>query len=69
MEFFFQFIILGVVVIELLKLASSFDYLLDVFVEAEKFAGKDTKLVIIPNPLRIILSISPDKQQVVWEGK
>jgi hypothetical protein len=40
-----------------------------VFVETEKFAGKDTKLVIIPNPIRIVLNIGKDKQEVVWEGK
>ena len=39
-----------------------------VFVETEKFAGKDTKLVIVPNPLRIVLNVSGN-QQVVWEGK
>ncbi len=40
-----------------------------VFVETEKYAGKDTKLVILPNPVRIVLNISKDNQQVVWEGK
>ena len=40
-----------------------------VFVETEKYAGKDTKLVIIPNPIRIVLNIGKEKQQVVWEGK
>ena len=39
-----------------------------VFVETEKFPGKDTKLVILPNPLRIVLNISKENQQVVWEG-
>ena len=40
-----------------------------VFVETEKFPGKDTKLVILPNPLRIVLTVSKENQQVVWEGK
>ena len=36
-----------------------------VFVEVDTMPGKETKLVIIPNPLRIILN-TKDKQQVVW---
>ena len=40
-----------------------------VFVETEKYQGKDTKLVILPNPVRIVLNISKDNQLVVWEGK
>jgi hypothetical protein len=40
-----------------------------VFVETEKYPGLETKLVIIPNPIRIVLNISSDNQQVVWEGK
>ena len=37
-----------------------------VFVEADKFPGKDTKLVIVPNPPRVVLNIGADKQQTVW---
>ena len=37
-----------------------------VFVEMDDYPGKDTKLVIVPNPLRIVLNISADQQQVVW---
>ena len=33
------------------------------------YPGKDTKLVIVPNPVRIILNIGADKQQVVWTAK
>jgi hypothetical protein len=40
-----------------------------VFVETEKYAGKDTKLVILPNPVRIVLNIGKDKQVIVWQGK
>ena len=36
-----------------------------VFVEVDSMPGKETKLVILPNPLRIILN-TKDKQQVVW---
>jgi hypothetical protein len=39
-----------------------------VFVEVDSLPGKDTKLVIVPNPLRIVLNLK-DKQQVVWVGK
>ena len=38
-------------------------------VETEKYAGKDTKLVILPNPVRIALNIGKDKQVIVWQGK
>ena len=40
-----------------------------VYVETEKYAGKDTKLVILPNPVRIALNIGKDKQVIVWQGK
>ncbi len=40
-----------------------------VFVEVEKFNGKDTKLVIVPAPVRILLNIGKDKQEVVWEAR
>src|SRR5882757_2052806 len=39
-----------------------------VFVEVDSMPGKETKLVILPNPLRILLN-TKDKQQVVWEAK
>ena len=39
-----------------------------VFVEVDSMPGKETKLVIIPNPLRIVLN-TKDKQQVVWSEK
>ena len=40
-----------------------------VYVEVDKLPGKDTKLVIVPNPPRVILNIGKDKQQVVWTSK
>jgi len=40
-----------------------------VYVEADKYPGKDTKLALVPNPLRVILNIGKDKQIVVWEAK
>ncbi|MFZ6013791.1 MAG: hypothetical protein ACOYXT_25855 [Bacteroidota bacterium] len=38
-------------------------------VEAEKFPGKETKLSLLTNPPRIILTIGKDKQEVVWTAK
>jgi hypothetical protein len=40
-----------------------------VFVEMDDFPGKDTKLVILPSPPRIVLTIGAEKQQVVWTAK
>jgi hypothetical protein len=40
-----------------------------VIVEVDKLPGKDTRLILAPDPVRIILTIGKDKQQVVWEAK
>ena len=40
-----------------------------VYVEVDSIPGKETKLVILPNPVRIILNVGSDKQQVVWTAK
>jgi hypothetical protein len=40
-----------------------------VFVEVDSLPGRETKLVIVPNPTRIILNIGRDKQQVVWTAE
>jgi hypothetical protein len=40
-----------------------------VIVEVDKLPGKDTRLVLAPNPLRIVLTVGRDKQQIVWEAK
>ncbi|MEH0156049.1 hypothetical protein V6R21_18015 [Limibacter armeniacum] len=37
-----------------------------VFVEVDDYLGKPTKLVIIPNPLRIILNIDRQNRELVW---
>jgi hypothetical protein len=39
-----------------------------VFVEMDDYPGKETKLVIIPNPLRVVLNIGKDQQKVVWKA-
>ncbi len=40
-----------------------------VFVEVDSIPGKDTKLVIVPNPIRVILNVGQDHQQIVWTAK
>lgn len=35
-------------------------------VEVDRLPGKDTRLVLAANPVRIILAVDKDKQQVVW---
>jgi hypothetical protein len=38
-------------------------------VEVDKYDGKDTKLILVPQPTRIILMVGKDKQEVVWTAK
>ena len=40
-----------------------------VYVEVDKYPGKETKLVIVPNPVRVLLNIGNDNQQVIWTAK
>jgi hypothetical protein len=40
-----------------------------VYVEADNFPGKDTRLVLAPTPPRIVLTIGKDKQEVVWTAQ
>ncbi|MFN6945129.1 MAG: hypothetical protein ACK4ND_09290 [Cytophagaceae bacterium] len=40
-----------------------------VFVETEEHPGRDTRLVLIPNPLRVILTIDEKEKHIVWEAK
>jgi hypothetical protein len=40
-----------------------------VIVEVDKLPGKDTRLALAPNPVRIILTVGKEKQQVVWQAK
>jgi hypothetical protein len=40
-----------------------------VFVEVEKYADKDTKLILASGPPRIILTVGKEKQEVVWTAK
>lgn len=43
------------------------DFSQGVYVDADDFPEKNTKLVLLPNPLRIILQIDPDRSDVVWK--
>jgi len=40
-----------------------------VFVEVDSLPGRETKLVIVPNPTRIVLNVGKEKQQVVWTAE
>ncbi len=40
-----------------------------VYVEVDSMPGKETKLVMIPNPLRVILNVGNEKQLIVWSAK
>jgi len=40
-----------------------------VYVEMDKLPGKDTKLVLLPGPTRILLTVGKDKEQVLWQAK
>jgi hypothetical protein len=40
-----------------------------VFVEVDQFPGKDTRLMLLSTPPRIILAIGKDKQETVWTAQ
>lgn len=40
-----------------------------VLIETEKHPNKETRLVLVPSPLRLELLISNAKKEVVWEDK
>ncbi len=39
-----------------------------VWVETDKFPGKQVRLALVPNPTRIILSAGPKYQEAVWKA-
>lgn len=39
-----------------------------VWVDVEKYDGKDTRLVLIPNPVRLVLVIEGKNKEVVWQA-
>jgi hypothetical protein len=38
-------------------------------VEVDKYEGKDTKLILMPSPTRIILTVGKEKEEVLWTSK
>lgn len=38
-------------------------------IEADKYPGKDTKLILATSPPRIVLAVGADKQEVIWTAK
>lgn len=40
-----------------------------VIVEADDYPGKDTRLMLVASPPRLILSIGKEKQEIVWAAK
>jgi hypothetical protein len=40
-----------------------------VWVEAEKYPGREVRLVLVPSPTRFILSVGPKYQEEVWVAK
>ena len=39
-----------------------------VYVEMDDYPGKETKLVFLPNPTRILLQIDKDTRETVWQA-
>ena len=39
-----------------------------VFVEAEEYPDKEARLTLVPNPLRLIISVGKAVQKVVWKS-
>ena len=40
-----------------------------VYVEVDQYPGKDTKLMLVPAPPRIVLTVGKDKHEVVWTAQ
>ena len=43
------------------------DFREGVYVDADDYPGKETKLVLLPNPTRILLQIDAENSEVVWQ--
>jgi hypothetical protein len=44
------------------------DYTEGVWVDTDKYPGKETRLVLVPNPARILLLIDKKKKEIVWSA-
>ena len=40
-----------------------------VYVEVDDYASEETKLVLLPNPVRIELMVDKDQREVVWKAE
>ncbi len=40
-----------------------------VWVETEKFRGREARLALVPSPTRIVLSVGPRYQEEVWKAE
>ncbi len=53
--------------------SSNHEFIVDfsdgVYVEMDKYPGKETKLAIAPNPMRVILNVDEEKQEIVWSAE
>ncbi|UII24864.1 hypothetical protein LVD15_16315 [Fulvivirga maritima] len=56
---------------EIKKTADGYDidFKQGVYVEVDDYAGKETKLVLLPKPTRIILQIDANSRDIVWTAK
>ena len=45
------------------------DFREGVYVDADDYPGKETKLVLLPNPTRILLQIDQENSEVVWQAE
>jgi hypothetical protein len=40
-----------------------------ILIESDKYPNKDTRLILVPNPPRILLTVGKDQQEVVWTAQ
>ncbi len=40
-----------------------------IHIDTDKYAGKNKRLVLIPNPLRFLLQVDGTKREIVWQIK
>ena len=45
------------------------DFKEGVYVEIDDYPGKETKLVLLPRPTRIILQVEPKYHEIVWKAE
>ena len=40
-----------------------------IYVEMDKYPGKDTRLALVPGPLRVVLNVGTERQEVLWTAR